>query len=202
MHTENLNLHLEAHRRWLTSKGAEGERLILQGVNLSQVNLRGAQLERASITGSDFFNTDLSHANLRGASLHRCDFRKTILRGAQLSGASLRGALFSLTDLSYTDMRGADLFSTDLRGACLRSARLPEGTWLISGEIYDIQITNGSLLRVGCEEHPVWDWRSLNREEVLSMDGERALKFYPRLLTLLDCHLGQGERPEWLMRTL
>ena len=112
MNIENFNLHLEAHRRWLTSKGAEGERLILQGVNLSQVNLRGAQLERASITGSDFFNTDLSHANLRGASLHRCDFRKTILRGAQLSGASLRGALFSLTDLSYTDMRGAAKYMT------------------------------------------------------------------------------------------
>ncbi|HDL6748771.1 TPA: pentapeptide repeat-containing protein, partial [Yersinia enterocolitica] len=30
------------------------------------------------------------------------------------------------------------------------------------------------------------------------MDGKTALKFYPRLLDIIDFYLGKGERPEWL----
>ncbi|CNI15594.1 pentapeptide repeat-containing protein [Yersinia frederiksenii] len=30
------------------------------------------------------------------------------------------------------------------------------------------------------------------------MDGKTALKFYPRLLDIIDLYLGKGERPEWL----
>lgn len=202
MNGEQLNPLLKAHRQWLESDGSEGERLILQGVNLSELNLRGAKLERASIRGCDFYQSDLAHANLRGAVLHRCDFRKANLRGARLNCASLRNISLSFTDLSQTDLRGADLFGTDLRGACLQSAQLPEMTWLISGEVYDMQITNGSLLRVGCEEHPIWDWRMFTREDVVSMDGDRALKFYPRLLDLLDCYMGKGIRPDWLSTVL
>lgn len=202
MNTETLNQHLKAHRQWLESGGNEGERLILQGVNLSDLTLRGVRLESASIRGCDLYETDLANANLRGAILHQCDLRKANLRGARLNCASLRGVSLSFTDLSQSDLRGADLFGTDLRGACLMSAQLPERTWLISGELYDIQITNGELLRVGCEEHLIRDWRMLSREEVVSMDGNRALKFYPRLLDLLDCYLGKGLRPEWLNSVL
>ncbi|AKJ43789.1 pentapeptide repeat family protein [Pragia fontium] len=30
------------------------------------------------------------------------------------------------------------------------------------------------------------------------MDGRKALRFYPRLLDLIDFFVGKGERPEWL----
>ena len=30
------------------------------------------------------------------------------------------------------------------------------------------------------------------------MDGEDSLKFYPRLLDIIDFYCGKGERPEWL----
>jgi hypothetical protein len=30
------------------------------------------------------------------------------------------------------------------------------------------------------------------------MDGRKALKFYPRLLDVIDFYIGKGERPEWL----
>jgi hypothetical protein len=30
------------------------------------------------------------------------------------------------------------------------------------------------------------------------MDGQRALKYYPRLLDLMDFFIGKGDRPDWL----
>ena len=72
--------------------------------DLSNANLRGANLSDA----------DLSNANLRGANL----------RGADLSNANLRGANLSDADLSNANLRGANLRGADLSNANLRGANL------------------------------------------------------------------------------
>lgn len=198
MNKQELNRRLEEHKCWIASDGTEGERLNLDGESLSGLSLRGACLERSSLRNADFYQADLSNASLWGANLHNCDLCQAILTGASLQHASLRNMKLQRTDLSMTDMRGADLFRTDLRRAYLQNAHLPEMTWVIFGEQYDLQITNGILLRVGCQEHLIEDWRRFSNTDLRAMDGDKAIQFYPRLLDILDSHLGIDIRPEWV----
>ncbi|EMJ3153876.1 pentapeptide repeat-containing protein [Yersinia enterocolitica] len=129
-----------------------------------------------------------SRANLRDANLRDADLRGANLRGANLRDADLRGA----------DLRGANLRDADLRGADLRGANLPDRTYVIMGEKYYLQISNGENVRAGCQNHTAEEWRKFSKRDIANMDGKTALKFYPRLLDIIDFYLGKGERPEWL----
>ncbi|EGF9399535.1 pentapeptide repeat-containing protein, partial [Salmonella enterica] len=146
-------------------------------------NLRGANLRGADLCSADLRGADLCSADLRDADLCSAD-----LRDANLRDANLRGA----------DLRGADLCSADLRGVNLRGANLPDLTFVILGEKYFISITNGEYVRAGCQNHTVEEWRKYSKREIAEMDGRKALKFYPRLLDIIDFYIGKGERPDWL----
>ena len=137
-------------------------------------------------------------ANLRGADLRCADLRDANLRCADLRGADLRGADLRGADLSDADLRGADLRGADLRDADLRGADLPDLTFVIMGMEYAITITNGEYLRAGCQNHKIEDWRQFSKRDIAEMDGRRALKFYPRLLDVIDFYISKGPRPEWL----
>ncbi|EEP5303793.1 pentapeptide repeat-containing protein [Salmonella enterica] len=89
---------------------------------------------------------------------------------------------------SRADLRGADLYGADLYGA-----NLPDLTFVILGEKYFISITNGKYVRAGCQNHTVEKWRKYSKQEIAEMDGRKALKFYPRLLSIIDFYLGAGE---------
>ncbi|ECH2357215.1 hypothetical protein SFX42_002288 [Salmonella enterica subsp. enterica serovar Infantis] len=82
--------------------------------------------------------------------------------------------------------------------ANLRDANLPDLTFVILGEKYFISITNGEYVRAGCQNHTVEEWRKYSKQEIAEMDGRKALKFYPRLLDIIDFYIGKGERPDWL----
>ncbi|ECC7843096.1 pentapeptide repeat-containing protein, partial [Salmonella enterica] len=128
--------------------------------------------------GADLYDAKLCGANLRGANL----------RGANLCDANLRGA----------DLYDANLCDANLRGANLRGANLPDLTFVILGEKYFISITNGEYVRAGCQNHTVEEWRKYSKQEIAEMDGRKALKFYPRLLSIIDFYLGAGEWPDWV----
>ncbi|EGC4943142.1 pentapeptide repeat-containing protein [Salmonella enterica] len=168
MNSADLSKILEEHKVWITSIRESGSRANLCGANLCGANLCGASL---------------CGANLRGASLCGAD-----LFGADLFGANLRGA----------SLCGADLFGADLFGADLCGADLPDLTFVILGEKYFISITNGEYVRAGCQNHTVEEWRKYSKQEIAEMDGRKALKFYPRLLSIIDFYLGAGEWPDWV----
>ena len=86
----------------------------LSEAELRQANLSGADLREANLFGAELFAADLSGADLRGANLAR-----TRLRGVNLTGADLRGA-----DLSYAYLGGANLSGAELSGAELRVPNL------------------------------------------------------------------------------
>ena len=123
----------------------------------------------------------------------RADLRGADLRDADLLGADLRDA-----DLRGADLRDADLRGANLRGADLRGADLPDHTFVIMGEPYYLQISNGEHVRAGCQNHTVEQWRKFTKREIAEMDGKKALKFYPRLLKIIDFYLGAGEHPDWV----
>ncbi|EIX4685496.1 hypothetical protein MG304_000322 [Salmonella enterica] len=88
--------------------------------------------------------------------------------------------------------------SANLCGANLYGAYLPDLTFVIMGEKYFISITNGEYVRAGCQNHTVEEWRKYSKQEIAEMDGRKALKFYPRLLSIIDFYLGAGEWPDWV----
>ncbi|EDW3345497.1 pentapeptide repeat-containing protein [Salmonella enterica] len=168
MNSADLSKILEEHKVWITSMHESGSRADLRGANL--------------------FGADLRDANLRGANLRGAD-----LCDANLFGADLRGA-----DLRDANLRGANLRGADLCDANLCDANLPDLTFVILGEKYFISITNGECVRAGCQNHTVEEWRKYSKQEIAEMDGRKALKFYPRLLSIIDFYLGAGEWPDWV----
>lgn len=173
MNSADLSKILEEHKVWITSMRVRGSRADLCDADLCDADLRSA---------------DLRSADLRGAALCGADLRDADLCDAALCGADLRGA----------DLRGADLCGADLCGANLCGANLPDLTFVILGEKYFISITNGEYVRAGCQNHTVEEWRKYSKQEIAEMDGRKALKFYPRLLDIIDFYIGKGERPDWL----
>ncbi|EDC5295414.1 pentapeptide repeat-containing protein [Salmonella enterica] len=139
-----------------------------------------------------------SRANLCGANLCGANLCGANLRGANLCGANLCGANLCGASLCGANLRGASLCGADLFGADLCGADLPDLTFVILGEKYFISITNGEYVRAGCQNHTVEEWRKYSKQEIAEMDGRKALKFYPRLLSIIDFYLGAGEWPDWV----
>ncbi|EGY8420611.1 pentapeptide repeat-containing protein [Salmonella enterica subsp. enterica serovar Mbandaka] len=218
MNSADLSKILEEHKVWITSMHESGSRAYLRdadlcgadlrGADLRGADLRGADLRGADLCGADLCGANLLDANLRGADLCGADLRGADLRGANLRGADLRdadlcGADLCGANLLDANLRGADLCDADLRDAYLRGANLcdaylPDLTFVILGEKYFISITNGEYVRAGCQNHTVEEWRKYSKQEIAEMDGRKALKFYPRLLDIIDFYIGKGERPDWL----
>jgi Pentapeptide repeats (8 copies) len=152
---EDLKKILEAHKEWVVSGHAKGERADLSGAYLSDADLSGADLRGAYLSDADLRGAYLSGADLRGAYLSGAD-----LRGAYLSGADLRGAYLSDADLrgaylSDADLSGAYLSDADLRGADLSGAYLSDadlrGAYLsgadLSGAYLSAADLRGAYLR-------------------------------------------------------
>ncbi|EBV2363052.1 pentapeptide repeat-containing protein [Salmonella enterica subsp. enterica serovar Anatum] len=208
MNSADLSKILEEHKVWITSMHESGSRAYLRGANLRGAYLRGAYLRDADLCGANLRDAylcgaDLRGAYLRGAYLRDADLcgaklRDADLRDAYLCGADLRGANLRGADLRDADLCGADLRGANLRGANLCDAYLPDLTFVILGEKYFISITNGEYVRAGCQNHTVEEWRKYSKQEIAEMDGRKALKFYPRLLDIIDFYIGKGERPDWL----
>ncbi|EBL5597268.1 pentapeptide repeat-containing protein [Salmonella enterica subsp. enterica serovar Newport] len=203
MNSAYLSKILEEHKVWITSMHESGSRADLRDADLRDADLRDADLCGANLCGANLRDAYLCDADLRDA-----DLRDAYLCGANLCGANLRDAYLCDADLRDADLRdadlcganlcGANLCGANLRGANLRDAYLPDLTFVILGEKYFISITNGEYVRAGCQNHTVEEWRKYSKHEIAEMDGRKALKFYPRLLSIIDFYLGAGEWPDWV----
>ena len=112
----------------------------LEDINLSGANLQRAQLENRAFYRVDFDEANLTGANLKDTLLYNASMERAILDRADLRGAELRRCflgsaycrhtnfsnasidrdsecLFIGTDLSYADFRGAAVDPTDLMEA-------------------------------------------------------------------------------------
>ncbi|EFT2567942.1 pentapeptide repeat-containing protein [Salmonella enterica] len=198
MNAAELSKVLEQHKVWITSLDQEGSRADLCDADLCGADLRDANLRDADLRGANLRDADLCDADLCGADLRDANLRDADLRGANLRDANLCDADLCGADLRDANLCDADLRDADLRGANLCGANLPDLTFVILGEKYFISITNGEYVRAGCQNHTVEEWRKYSKQEIAEMDGHKALKFYPRLLDIIDFYLGKGSRPEWL----
>ena len=158
---ENANLH-----------GAN-----LRGANLHGANLRGANLHGANLHGANLRGADLLGANLCGADLLGADLRGADLLGADLYGADLRGADLRGADLRGADLRGADLYGADLRG-------VKNSPLVINGLNWEVQINGTGMMRIGCQNHSIEDWKSFIDEQISQMASD-ALEFWNQHKSML-----------------
>ena len=104
------------------------------------------------------------------------------LRGANLLGANLLGA-----NLRDADLRGANLLGANLRGANLRGADLwdaKNSPLVINGLNWIVYISGTGMMRIGCQNHSVEDWKSFTDERISQMAGD-ALEFWSKHKTML-----------------
>ena len=118
----DLKKILDEHLLWLNGEGGSRANLSnadLRDANLSNADLFGANLRGANLSNADLFGANLRGANLFGANLRNADLRDADLRCANLSNADLRGANLSNADLFGANLRGANLSNADLCGASI-----------------------------------------------------------------------------------
>ena len=227
MTSNEINEILKKHKIWLTSNGKNVGQIEL-AADLSYSKIVGADLRCASLNNSNLTHAKLSYTNLKGAELVFCNLEwaelcYTNLERVNLSFSNLKNADLRYANLSQADLkravlqsanlRGADLSNADLRDVNLRDVdlscpnlngtKLPESTFIILGQKYIISIYGDYVRASSCanthyQNHLASEWRQFSKQDILDMDGEDSLKFYPRLLDIIDFYCGKGERPEWL----
>ena len=132
MNDKELNEILKKHKLWLNHKKG-GERANLSFTNLWETDLCRADLRFADMHGACLRGAILSQANLQGTDLGGAILSGANLWGANLSKADLREAILIKTNLNAADLRGADLRDANLRGADLYGAFLGENIILSVG---------------------------------------------------------------------
>ena len=163
------------------------ETAIAQGANLWGANLRGANLEGANLRGANLEGANLEDANLEGANLEDANLEGANLRGANLEGANLRGANLRGANLWGANLEGANLEDANLRGANLEGANLEDAKnspLVINGLKWTVYISGTGMMRIGCQNHSVEDWKSFTDERISQMDGD-ALEFWNKHKTML-----------------
>jgi TIR domain/Pentapeptide repeats (8 copies) len=122
-HVAILKKGVDAWNEW---RRRENESLWpdLSGADLTEADLRGANLTDARLFLADLHGADLTEADLRGADLHEAKLTEANLTGADLNGAYLNGADLRDAYLIWADLTTADLHGADLRGADLTWANL------------------------------------------------------------------------------
>jgi uncharacterized protein YjbI with pentapeptide repeats len=132
--------------------------------DFGDVDLRGANLSNADISGADLSDVNLRGANLDGADLSYANLKNTLLDGANMSNANLtgvnaQGAKLTYTDFSNANLTNAILANTNLQNATFDDANLTN-TILTGANIYSaggLIITSEQLTSTSREYKPETD---------------------------------------------
>ena len=140
---------LENHLHWLKRDvdGWKEMRANLDGADISNTDLRFANLKYASLNNVNFYKSDLREADLRRASLQHtnlsyADFREATLNDtnicdsnlshADFGDASLIGTYLAHSNLTRADFRGANLSWVDLHSCVFYDTDLRDCNFMYS----------------------------------------------------------------------
>ena len=117
----------------------------LDGANLSDANLRWAHLSNASLFQADLSDADLSWAFLIDANLNEATLRDANLNNTDLYSAFLPGVDLSAANLNNADLRDALLDGATLRDANLSDANLRDATLRPLVDLSAANLNNANL---------------------------------------------------------
>lgn len=117
---------LENHLHWLKQdvNGWKEMRANLNGADISNTDLRFANLKYASLDGVNLYKSDLRETNLRYASLDNANLSYTDFREATLNDTSIFNSNLSHADFGDASLVGTYLVYSNLTKANLRGANL------------------------------------------------------------------------------
>lgn len=124
-------------------KNIDGK-VIFEGNNLSNVDLRYADLSGANLSGVDLSRSILLNANLTKSNLTGAFLSATVLLGANLCNADLSDAFLPYAYLQDANLRNANLTNADLSAANLSYADL-SGAILIRSNLLGANLLSSLL---------------------------------------------------------
>lgn len=90
---DKIDTAVHDHALWLRTHGQQGKRLNMNGFDLSDINLSGADLRRARLRGAN-----LTMTNLADALVDKADLRGAAIVGTEIGGTRLEDAKMSFFD--------------------------------------------------------------------------------------------------------
>ena len=111
-------------QEYYNSDGKDMSECDLRGANLIRANLTDANLKGANLSGALLGGTFLIDANLTDANLTDALLNGANLGGAFLNGALLNGALLSTANLAGANLTGANLTDANLFASSFIGANL------------------------------------------------------------------------------
>jgi uncharacterized protein YjbI with pentapeptide repeats len=111
-------------QEYYNSDGKDMSECDLRGANLIRANLKDANLKGANLSDALLGSTLLIDANLTDANLTDALLNGAFLTGAFLNGALLNGALLSFANLTGANLTGANLTDANLLGSSFIGANL------------------------------------------------------------------------------
>ena len=144
-------------------------------------------------TGEVLFTCDVPEG-MESGMIARHAVETAIAVGANLVGANLLYANLEGANLRYANLLGANLLGANLRDANLRYANLRDAKnapMIIAGLLWTVYISGTGMMRIGCQNHSVEDWKNVTDEKISAMDSN-ALTFWNQyksmLLSACDTH--------------
>ena len=135
----------------------------LQGVDLTEANLRDASFKRADLSEAILVGADARRAKFVSATMQGTDLAEARLVQADLTKADLTGA-----SLVEADLTRAKLFRANLRRANLTGARL-DGTDLLNADLGGATWIDGVTI---CAEDSIGQCHRRSDERTVSGDEE------------------------------
>lgn len=89
---------LRLHKKWLSGE-AGGKQLVLDGEDLSSLELKEVRLQRAILKNCLFYNMDLSKTSFRHCDLSNSEFNRCTLEGTDFTGVDLEQVRFNMTKI-------------------------------------------------------------------------------------------------------
>ena len=151
-------------------EGADLGSAHLEGADLGSAHLQGAQLPGAHLDGAN-----LEHAHLEGAQLPGAHLDEANLERAHLEEADLGSAHLKRTKLNHAHLEWADLFNAHLEWADLSNARL-QGTSLSHAHLDGANLGDAHLGGAGLSGADLANALNLTLEQISSARGHRRTK--------------------------
>mgnify|MGYP002713273708 CR=1 FL=1 len=122
----------------------------LESTNLVETNLEATHLEWADLSNSQMKGANLFKANLIGSIMTNSNLERANLTEATLNGAILQNANLHKANLARADLNWVDFTRANLRDANLQQAQLG---W---AKLTDAQLDGADLNGARYNEHTVW----------------------------------------------
>ena len=158
----------------------------LSGIDLSEIDLRGAYLFLTDLPGANLFEANLSEADLTNANLSEANLFNAVLSEANLINANLSEANLINANLSEADLTNADLSEANLFNANLFNAVLSEAD-LTNADLSDARLFNIDLRACSFKPNRLWENKTIAGAKITIFD------FYTKIYP----HWKHQNAPEW-----